>query len=91
MASHPQCQFKSALFRFRRRNATPMLARPVPSNAIVNGSGVVVTGPVEPVGQGLGSGMRGNGRLGMFLKMQLSVRQLGSGCSCSQCWSRSGS
>ena len=57
---------------------------------MVSGSGVVVMGPLFPVGaHGRIPGEFGNGRLGMFLKMQLSVRQLGSGCN--QCWRPSGS
>ena len=48
---------------------------------MVRGSGVVVIGPVLPAGQERGVGARGVGVVGMFLKMQLSVRQFGSGCS----------
>ena len=81
VALHPQCQFRPPFSRFRRRAAAPIPARPVPSRAIVSGSGVVVIGPVLPVGQGRVTGVRGAGVVGMFLKMQLSVRQFGSGCS----------
>lgn len=48
---------------------------------MVSGSGVVVTGPVLLVGQGRRIGTCGAGRTGMFLMMQLSARQFGSGCS----------
>jgi hypothetical protein len=58
-------------------------------SAIVKGSGVVVTGPLFPTGLGVNTGCRGRGLLGMFLMIQLIVRQFGSGGS--HCWRRSGS
>ena len=86
----PQCQLRSSFSCFLRRLARPIPASPVPRSAIVSGSGVVVIGPLVPEGtHGRIPGEFGSGRLGMFLKMQLSVRQLGSGRS--QCWSPSGS
>lgn len=80
LASSPQTS--PPFSRSRRRARNPIPTSPVPSSAIVTGSGVVVIGPGFPTGDhGNPPGGLGRGVVGMPLTMQLAVWHRGSGRS----------